>query len=106
MTVIMTWVWNHTRASIWMAILMHTSQDAFPNAILWPAFPSAAELSSEGYLYGYLGLALGLGAAALLLIAVTRGRLGAPAPENRVSFFLAISDAPFAPARPALGCSP
>jgi uncharacterized membrane protein len=42
--------------------------DAFPNAILWPLFPAATKLTEYGFLYGYLGLIVGFGVTALLLI--------------------------------------
>jgi membrane protease YdiL (CAAX protease family) len=76
MTFIMTWVHNHVRASILMAVLLHTSMDAFPNVVLFPLFPSSVELAEPGCLVAYLGLFVGFGAAALVLIAATRGRLG------------------------------
>ncbi len=40
-TVIYTWVFNNTGGSVLMAILLHASMDAFPNAILWTHFPGA-----------------------------------------------------------------
>jgi CAAX protease family protein len=76
MTFIMTWISNNTKGSVLMAILAHTSMDAFPNAILWPLFPAATELTDYRVLYGYLGLATGFGVTALLIIIFTRGRLG------------------------------
>jgi membrane protease YdiL (CAAX protease family) len=76
MTVIMTWVFNRTRGSVFLAILAHTSMDAFPNAILWPLFPAATKLTDYGCLYGYMGCAIGYGAMALLIVVFTRGRLG------------------------------
>jgi hypothetical protein len=75
MTFIMTWIFNNTKGSVLIAILAHASMDAFPNAILWPLFPAAAKVVDHRLLYGYLGLALGYGATALLLIIFTRGRL-------------------------------
>ena len=59
-----------------MAILAHASMDAFPNAILWPHFPAATKLTDYHLLSGYLGLVLGYGVTALLIIVFTRGRLG------------------------------
>ena len=76
MTFIMTWISNNTKGSVLMAILAHASMDAFPNAILWPHFPAATKLTDYHLLYGYLGLALGYGVMALLIIMFTRGRLG------------------------------
>lgn len=74
-TIIMTWVFNNTKGSILMAILLHASFDAFPNAILWPALPALTKLTNYNLLYGYLGLAIGFGVMALLLIILTRSRL-------------------------------
>jgi membrane protease YdiL (CAAX protease family) len=74
--VIMTWLFNNTRGSILIAILAHASVDAFPNAILGPLFPATVVLGAGGAYRGYFGLIVGLGLAALVLIAVTRGRLG------------------------------
>jgi len=76
MTFIMTWIFNNTKGSVLMAILAHASMDAFPNAILRPLFPAAAKLTDYHLLHGYLGLALGYGLTALLIIIFTRGRLG------------------------------
>ncbi len=75
-SIIMTWIFNHTKGSIFIAILVHTSVDAFPNAILWPLFPELTQLTDYNFLYGYLGLAIGFEAVALVLILLTRGRLG------------------------------
>lgn len=76
MTFIMTWIFNNTKGSVLMAILAHTSMDAFPNAILWPLFPAVTKLTDYRVLQGYLGLATGFGVTALLIIIFTRGRLG------------------------------
>ncbi|MBV9454042.1 MAG: CPBP family intramembrane metalloprotease [Rubrobacter sp.] len=65
-TFIYTWLFNNTRGSVLLAILMHGSFDAFFVERLFLA-PIAASL---------LGLTIGLGVLALLLIILTRGRLG------------------------------
>jgi hypothetical protein len=57
-------------------ILAHPSMDAFPNAILWPLFPAAPKMTDYRLWYGYIGLALGFGVAALLIIIFTTRRLG------------------------------
>ena len=84
-TFIYTWLFNNTKGSLLMAILAHASMDAFPNAILWPLFPAATKLTEYGFLYGYLGLIVGFGSTAVLLILFTRRRLGYQhySPENR-----------------------
>jgi hypothetical protein len=78
-TFIFTWVFNNTRGSVFMAILLHGTMDVFPNAFLLAHLPGAAEMTSAGGLSMYWGLALGFGLFALLLVIVTRGRLGKPA---------------------------
>ena len=40
-TIVMTWIINNTKGSVLMAILVHASVDAFPNAILWPLLPAS-----------------------------------------------------------------
>ena len=65
-TFIYTWLFNNTKGSVLLVTLMHTSFDAFFVERLFIA-PIAAS---------NLGLTIGLGALALLLITLTRGRLG------------------------------
>lgn len=77
-TFIFTWVFNNTQGSVFMAILLHGTMDVFPNAFLLTHFPAAAEMTSSGALSMYWGLALGFGLSALLLVVLTRGRLGQP----------------------------
>jgi membrane protease YdiL (CAAX protease family) len=75
-TFIITWIFNNTKGSVLMAILAHASMDAFPNAILWPLYPTTGKMTDYRLLYGYMGLALGFGVTAMLIIIFTRGRLG------------------------------
>lgn len=78
LTVIMTWVYNHTDGSLLIMILMHASFNTFANRVAAPLFP--APILDE---YGLLPVLIGFTVTALVLIAVTRGRLGAaqtPAP--------------------------
>lgn len=67
-TILWTWVFNHARGSILIAVLLHASLNAAQAWIgaLIPNFPPAA---SQIATYFYI-------AAALVLILVTRGRLG------------------------------
>jgi membrane protease YdiL (CAAX protease family) len=70
--IIISWVFNHTRGSLLIAILIHATVDAFTSV--------AAEtgLFSEQWMQKYedLALMIGAGVVALVLIAVTHGRLG------------------------------
>jgi membrane protease YdiL (CAAX protease family) len=68
--IVMQWVFNNTKGSVLMAILVHASWNTFYSAALIQLFPAPIVLGS------YLNLAIGAGALALVLIVVTRGRLG------------------------------
>jgi uncharacterized protein len=71
MTIVFTWVFKNTEGSILLAILLHTSLDV----LVWPVgrlFP-APVVTDYG---GAFPLLIGLGVTALLLVALTRGRLG------------------------------
>jgi membrane protease YdiL (CAAX protease family) len=74
-TFVFTWVFNNTRGSVLLAILVHASGDAFPNAILAPLFPASTVVTDMGINVGYFGLVTAYGALTLLLVLVTRGRL-------------------------------
>ena len=71
LTVIMTWVFNHTKGSVLIAMLMHASFNTFANKIAAPLFP--APILEE---YGLLPVLIGFTVTALVLIVATRGRLG------------------------------
>ena len=71
LTIIMTWVFNNAKGSLLITMLMHASFNTFANRIVAPLFPAA--ILSE---YGLLPVLVGFGATALVLIALTRGRLG------------------------------
>lgn len=66
-TVIFTWVFNNTRGSLLLAILTHASVNTF-SVYVGQVFPAQA----TGLLFGIVGF----GGAALVVIALTRGRLG------------------------------
>jgi uncharacterized protein len=68
MAVIFTWVFNHTRASIFIAILLHASIDS--SSKLVSLFPDPLVQNHDPEVL------LAFGLTALVLIAVTRGRLG------------------------------
>lgn len=67
LTVILTWVFNHTRGSLLLAILTHASINA-GSVYVVQMFP--AQASSQ--VFGFVGF----GTAAVLIIVLTRGRLG------------------------------
>jgi membrane protease YdiL (CAAX protease family) len=67
---IIIWVVNNTRNSVFMAILAHASWNTFYSAVLIRLFHSPIVLGS------YLNLAIAACALALVLIAATRGRMG------------------------------
>jgi hypothetical protein len=67
---VIVWVVNNTRGSVLLAVLTHASWNAFYSAALIGLFPVRSVLGS------YLNLTIAGGALALVLIAVTRGRLG------------------------------
>ncbi|WP_445185149.1 CPBP family intramembrane glutamic endopeptidase [Pseudonocardia sp. Cha107L01] len=71
LTTIMTWVFNNATGSLLITMLMHASFNTFANRIVAPLFP--APILNE---YGLLPTLVGFGAVALLLVALTRGRLG------------------------------
>jgi uncharacterized protein len=67
---VIMWVVNNTRGSVLMAILVHASWNTFYSAALIGLFPARAVLGS------YSNLTIAAWVLALVLIAVTRGRLG------------------------------
>jgi uncharacterized protein len=71
LTIIMTWVFNHAKGSLLITMLMHASFNTFANKIVAPLFP--APILNE---YGLLPVMIGFTVTALVLIVVTRGRLG------------------------------
>jgi CAAX protease family protein len=67
---IIQWVVNNTGGSVLMAILTHATWNTFYSAALVEVFPAPAVVGS------YLNLTIAAGALALVLLALTRGRLG------------------------------
>jgi uncharacterized protein len=67
---IIIWVVNNTRSSVLMAILVHASWNTFYAAALVQLFRAPAVLGS------YLNLMMAAWALAIVVVAVTRGRLG------------------------------
>jgi uncharacterized protein len=67
LTIVITWVFNNTRASLLLAILVHASIDTFSDTLA-AIFPAKASASLVPYLISF-------GVVAVVLIVVTRGRL-------------------------------
>jgi membrane protease YdiL (CAAX protease family) len=65
-TIILTWVFNNTKGSVLMAILLHAAIDV-------PFLPFSVLLGPAEVMNSLL---LGFGALALVVVALTRGRLG------------------------------
>lgn len=76
LAVIFTWVFNHTQGNIFAAILMHACVNV-SQVILVPLFPGLDFTKLD------LAALIGYGVPALLILSLTRGRLGyRPAQEN------------------------
>jgi CAAX protease family protein len=67
LTIIYTWVFNKTKGSLLIVILVHASNDAF---FIDQLFIAPVVTSS------LVPFVIGFGATALLLVVLTRGRLG------------------------------
>ncbi|GAA2158041.1 CPBP family intramembrane glutamic endopeptidase [Actinomadura napierensis] len=73
---LITWVFNHTRESLPAALVLHATNNTVASIVLPELFPHA-----EGS-WMLTGGAIGYGAAALVLLVVTRGRLGYRGPRD------------------------
>lgn len=73
LTIMMTWVFNHAAGSVLITMLMHASFNTFANKVGAPLFP--APIFND---YGLLPVLIGFTGTAVVLILVTRGRLGLP----------------------------
>jgi membrane protease YdiL (CAAX protease family) len=69
LAIIFTWVFNHTRGSIFFANVLHASIDT-PQLVWVPLFVGVGETSLN------LAGLIGFGVPALLIVILTRGRLG------------------------------
>jgi uncharacterized protein len=69
MAIIFTWVFNHTRGSIFTAILAHAAVDT-PQLVWIPLFLAVDETRFD------LAILIGLVVPALMILILTRGRLG------------------------------
>jgi hypothetical protein len=68
LAVIFTWVFNHNHASLFIVILLHTSINTF--GLLQPLFSASSVTSTD--LFACIGAVV----PALLILILTRGRLG------------------------------
>lgn len=76
MSVLFTWVYNHTRGSIFIAGILHAAIDA-PQLVWLPLFLEVGTSNStSGETSLDLALLVPFGLLALLIIVLTRGRLG------------------------------
>lgn len=66
--VIMTWVFNHTKGSLFIAMLLHTSINTF--SLILALFSAPIVTSTD------LPVAIGLGILAIAILIFTRGKLG------------------------------
>lgn len=79
LAILFTWVSNNTKGSIFIAILLHASYNAF--GIVQPLFSAPIATSTD------LPFLISTGVPALLILILTRGRLGYQSGEERsVSF--------------------
>lgn len=67
-TIIMTWVFNHTKGSLFIAILLHTSINAF--SLVMELFTAPIITGTD------LSVAIGLSILAAVILIFTRGKLG------------------------------
>ena len=73
---LITWVFNHTRESLPVALLLHASNNAVASLVL----PGLFTDSHESWLLS--ASAIGFGATAAVLLIATRGRLGYRGPRD------------------------
>ena len=76
-SVVMTWVYNHTQGSLFIAILLHASINSagiLPELFPAPNIPSAT-MANLGMLFAFI-------VPALLVVILTRSRLGYPSVRN------------------------
>lgn len=75
-TFIYTWVFNNTRGSVWIAILLHASSNAASN-LVGSLIPEGVELTGwqSALNDGWLNV-IAFGLAAIAIVIFTRGRLG------------------------------
>jgi membrane protease YdiL (CAAX protease family) len=69
LTIVFTWIFNNTKGSVLMAILAHGSVNT-AGAAVYTLFPARAVTGSIA------GFVIGFGVAAVVIVVLTRGRLG------------------------------
>ncbi len=67
--IVFTWIFNHTKGSVFIAILAHTSVN-MPQVVLIPLFPAVSVTNM------FLATLICFGIPALLILFLTRGHLG------------------------------
>jgi hypothetical protein len=70
LAIMYTWVFNNTKGSVFIAVLLHATFN-WTTVAVGPLFP--APIFED---YGLLTILGGFGAFAVVLVALTRGRLG------------------------------
>ncbi|MGZ7068547.1 MAG: CPBP family glutamic-type intramembrane protease [Methanobacterium sp.] len=71
LTIIITWIYNNTQASLLLVILTHTSENVFTNTVLTD---SSMDLTAQLITYGILGL--------IAIIAIIKNKMWHKLPEN------------------------
>jgi uncharacterized protein len=74
LSIVLTWVFNRTGESLPIVMLLHANVNTVFSLLWEDMFPSL-----DGFADSMHALAIGAGAAAVILIVTTRGRLGGPA---------------------------
>ncbi|QIS11144.1 CPBP family intramembrane glutamic endopeptidase [Nocardia arthritidis] len=77
LSILITWVFNHTRESLPVAVLIHTSNNNLLS-VVWPEIFPDLDRSRDIL----LASAIGYGAVAIVVLLTTRGRLGYPSPHT------------------------
>jgi membrane protease YdiL (CAAX protease family) len=76
LNVLFTWIYNHTRGSVFIASLLHAAIDT-PQLVWLPLFFTVGTTnSSAGEMSINLALLIPIGVVALIIVILTRGRLG------------------------------
>ena len=76
LAIIFTWVFNNTKGSIFIALLLHASYNAF--GVVQPLFSAPIVTSTD------LPFVISTGVPALLIIILTRGRLGYKSSQEKL----------------------